>query len=275
MVATAPDSFLKRSYAFPQQRTLLDPSWPTPGKRPPTFGIDVSNWTKTIDWTTVANPPTRVGKVAPRKVHFSFTKATQGTYRDPYFDANWKGMAAAGLIRGAYNFGVFKKNPINDARFYVNYVNASGGFRSTGDFAILDAEGPTNKKRKAVVKWMTQWTKEVRRLTGLPANRIVIYTGKWWWAPKTGNSTKFAKLGYRLWLSGYGKKPSLPGWKWSWWQYSDRAKVPGITGGTDANIWRGNAASLWHASGLSGPPVPDPAPEPTPDPEPTDPTPAP
>ena len=57
MVATAPDSFLKRSYAFPQQRTLLDPSWPTPGKRPPTFGIDVSNWTKTIDWTTVANPP--------------------------------------------------------------------------------------------------------------------------------------------------------------------------------------------------------------------------
>ena len=49
MVATAPDSFLKRSYAFPQQRTLLDPSWPTPGKRPPTFGIDVSNWTKTIE----------------------------------------------------------------------------------------------------------------------------------------------------------------------------------------------------------------------------------
>lgn len=276
MVAAAPESYLQRSYVYPQQRALLDPSWPTAGKATPTFGIDVSNWTKTIDWQTVANPPTKVGQLAPRTVRFAFTKATQGTYRDPYFDANWKGMAAAGLVRGAYDFGDFKKNPVKDAQFFVNFVNQSGGFRATGDFAVLDAEGPTKKKRKAVVKWMTSWTKEVRRLTGLPAKRIVIYTGKWWWTPKTGNSKKFAKLGYRLWLSGYGKKPSLPGWKWSWWQYTDRAKVPGITGGTDANVWKGSAASLWKAAGLTGPPTPVPLPEPTPVPTPApvpDPTP--
>ncbi len=277
MVATAPESYLRRAYVYPQQRALLDPSWPTPGKAVPTFGIDVSNWTKAIDWQTVVAPPTEVGQVAPRTVRFGFTKATQGTYRDPYFDANWKGMAAAGIVRGAYDFGDFKKNPVKDAQFFVDFVNQSGGFRRTGDFAVLDAEGPTKKKRKALVKWMKSWTKEVRHLTGLPAKRIVIYTGKWWWAPKTGNSKEFAKLGYRLWLSGYGQPPSLPGWKWSWWQYTDRANVPGITGGTDANVWRGSAASLWKAAGLSGPPVPLPVPLPVPappvTPEPTAPTP--
>ena len=264
MVATGPQSTTRNSFVIPQQRALLDPSWPTLGQPAPVFGVDVSNWTKAINWSTLVNPPARVGQVTPRTVRFAFTKATQGKYRDPTFGPYWQGMAAVGLVRGAYDFGDFSKNPVKDARYFVNYVNQNGGFRKAGDFAVLDAEGKTGKrKKKTIVNWIDSWTKEVQRLTGFPSSRIVIYTGGWWWGPKTGYSQKFAKKGYRLWLSGYGKKPSLPGWKWSWWQYTDRASVPGIKGGTDANVWRGSAESLWAASGLSGAPTPTPPAAPT------------
>ena len=256
MVSKAPQYVRRDDSQFPVQRALLDPSWPTPGGTTPTFGVDVSNWEGLIDWPTVANPPLREGQVpAPRTVRFAFTKATQGTYRDPFFAGNWQGMAAAGLIRGVYDFGDFTKNPVLDARYFVDYVNSAGGFRAAGDFAVLDAEGKTGKKKKkAIVKWINRWTKEVQRLTGLPNKRMVIYTGSWWWGPKTGNSTKFAKKGYRLWASGYGAQPAIRGWKWSWWQYTDRAKVPGINGGTDANVWKSSNASLRKAAGL--PPLP-------------------
>ncbi len=40
----------------------------------------------------------------------SGSNPTQGTsYTDPQFSANWAGILAAGLIRGAYHFG----NPCN------------------------------------------------------------------------------------------------------------------------------------------------------------------
>jgi len=184
-----------------------------------------------------------------RQVSFAFTKATEGTWVDPTLAANWSGMRAARLVRGAYDFANFKKNPVSDARFYVRAMTRAGGLGKTGDFAVLDAESVTKGSKRMTVKWIKRWTAEVRRLTGYKPSRIVIYTGAWWWKPHTGNSKAFAKLGYRLWLSGYsGNAPSLPGWKWSWWQYTDRGQVPGVVGGSDASVWRGTVESLRAAS---------------------------
>ena len=57
-------------------------------------------------------------------------------------------MAAVDLIRGVYDFGDFTKDPVLDARYFVDYVNSAGGFRAAGDFAVLDAEGRPARGRR-------------------------------------------------------------------------------------------------------------------------------
>lgn len=231
------------------------------------YGPDVSIWTGWVNWPSVVQPQLRSDGTAKPTVRFGFTKATQGRYVDRTLASNWRGMRQAGLIRGAYDFADFRKNPVRDARFYVRTMNRVGGIRSKGDFVVLDAEGVTRASKTRTVRWIRKWTKEVRRLTHLPTQRVVIYTGSWWWGPHTGNTRVFAKKGYRLWLSGYGRQPSLPGWKWSWWQYTSTAKFNGIRGGADSSVWGGTHNSLRVAAGLK--PLPT-APVPTPTPTPGD-----
>ncbi len=219
---------------------------------PRVYGPDVSHWQDWVDWRRVASSPPSPGMSEPMR--FAFTKATQGRRIDSQLNYNWRRMAEVGLIRGAYDFADFSKDPTLDARFYVRAVRAAVGFRTAGDFAVLDAEGPTALPSKAVVRWIRAWTAEVRRLTRYPESRVVIYTGKWWWTPHTDNSTVFAQAGNPLWLSGYSREPSLPGWKWSWWQYSESADVPGVSGPSDMSVWRGTLQALRKLAGYPVPP---------------------
>ena len=71
---------------------------------------------------------------------------------------------------------------------------------------------------------------------------------------KTGNSRNSPRRATACGPRVMGAPPAIRGWKWSWWQYTDRAKVPGINGGTDANVWKSSNASLRKAAGL--PPLP-------------------
>ena len=219
---------------------------------PRVYGPDVSHWQEWVDWRRVASSPARPGMSEPMR--FAFTKATQGRRIDSRLNYNWRRMAEVGLVRGAYDFADFSKNPILDARFYVGAIRAAGGFRTAGDFAVLDAEGPTALPPHAVVRWIRAWTLEVQRLTKYPQRRIVIYTGKWWWTPHAGNSTLFARAGNPLWLSGYSREPSLPGWTWSWWQYSESEDVHGVSGPSDMSVWRGNVQALRKLAGYPVPP---------------------
>jgi len=240
---------VRNSAATQPVTPVTDPApMPAPVTTLPPFGPDVSVWKGSVNWPLVVSPQIRDGQPG-RTVSFAFTKATERTWVDPTLATNWRGMASVGLIRGAYDFAAFSRNPRLDARFYVATMNSVGGFRAKGDFAVLDSEGPTMMRKTKVIRWITAWTREVHRLTGLPNSRIVIYTGGWWWGPHTGNSTVFARAGHPLWLSGYRTKPSLPGWQTSWWQYTDRAKFPGIKGGTDASVWLGTEQSLRRLAG--------------------------
>jgi lysozyme len=65
-------------------------------------GIDVSHWSKNIDWD----------KVITQNVHFAFAKAsellTKGkktvNFKDPMFDIYWRDLGARNIKRGAYHF---------------------------------------------------------------------------------------------------------------------------------------------------------------------------
>ncbi len=80
-------------------------------------GIDVSDYQGSVNWSQVA--------ASGRK--FAFAKATQGNYyRASTFPANWSGMKAAGLVRGAYAWIDGCVNGTTQADYYLNYVGSLG-----------------------------------------------------------------------------------------------------------------------------------------------------
>ena len=49
-----------------------------------------------------------------------------------------------------------------------------------------------------------------------------------------------------LWVSGYVSSPPMPGgWSdWTFWQFTDKASISGITGGVDCSYFHGGAQEL-------------------------------
>src|SRR5579862_5576626 len=100
-------------------------------------GIDVSDAQGSPNWSKVeAGPPMR---------GFVFTKATQGDYFTATpFSANWTGIKAAGMLRGAYHFFDATIDGVKQANHYLSVLNAAGGL-AAGDLPpMLDIECPTS-----------------------------------------------------------------------------------------------------------------------------------
>jgi Glycosyl hydrolases family 25/Putative Ig domain len=90
-----------------------------------------------------------------------------------------------------------------------------------------------------MVAWISAFTSEARRLTGQPP---VIYTTADWWRSCTGGSRAFGSD--PLWVAAWGSSPRpMPsGWRdWTFWQYTSRGRVPGVSGNTDVSYF-GRAA---------------------------------
>jgi GH25 family lysozyme M1 (1,4-beta-N-acetylmuramidase) len=181
------------------------------------LGVDISSYQGKIKWSTWTK----------KDKDFAYIKATEGTsYKSPSFKAQYKGAAKAGVIRGAYHFA----NPAGKAGYKQAryFVKNGGGWSADGRTlpGVLDIEynpyGSTcyGVSKKKMVKWVTSFTVEYKKLTGKDA---VIYTTTDWWTRCTGNSSKFATTN-PLWIARYGtKKPgALPkGWtKATFWQYT-------------------------------------------------------
>ncbi len=70
---------------------LLAPGWHPPVARYPVQGLSVAAADGAIDWPMVR----------AQGADFAFVTASDGTARDPAFEANWNAAHAAGLRRGA------------------------------------------------------------------------------------------------------------------------------------------------------------------------------
>src|SRR5439155_5446340 len=93
-----------------------------------TSGIDVSHFQGTVAWPAVA----------AAAIVFAFVKATDGAaHVDEQFEDNWRGIADAGLIRGAYHF--FR--PRHDVASQVSvFVDAVGSLGAADLSPVLDLE---------------------------------------------------------------------------------------------------------------------------------------
>lgn len=215
------------------------------------WGIDVSSYQPHVRWA----------EVAQAGCAFAFVKATEGLrWNDPTFAYNWRYITEAGIkVKGAYHYGHVENDAVAEADHFVRVV-AEQGIPPEGVFLVLDAEDVCRPSTlvgpAATVDWVLTFCGEVHRRTGVPKNRILVYTGQWWWGPRTAGSGRVAAAGYPLWLSAYTPKPGkVQGWpKHLFWQYTDRRSTPGA-GNVDGNWFNGTSAELLTAAGYGAGPV--------------------
>jgi lysozyme len=198
-------------------------------------GMDVSHYDGTIDWATAHSSG----------IDFAFVKATEGTtFVDPMFAANWSGMKAAGVVRGAYHFFHSNMDPVTQANFVVSTV----GTLETGDLPIvIDLEVTDGNSEATVISTAGTFLAAVTKATGVTA---MIYVSPAF----LSDYSSFA--GNPLWVANWGVKcPDVPAaWTtWTFWQNSDTGTVSGVSGASsvDLDYFNGSLADL-AALGVGG-----------------------
>ncbi|MFC6084569.1 glycoside hydrolase family 25 protein [Sphaerisporangium aureirubrum] len=187
-------------------------------------GVDVSNWQGSVDWAEHAGDG----------VDFGFAKASEGTgFTDKWFARNWLAMRENWLVCGAYHFGHPKADPVDQARHFLDVVDAAGGLRR-GDLIALDLERSGHLPPREVAAFARRWCHVISLVTGV---RPLIYT-----------FMAFARRGYCQGLGDYplwiaapsrpkGHPVVPPPWeRWTIHQYAH--------GSTDRNVFRGSRAQL-------------------------------
>jgi uncharacterized protein (TIGR03382 family) len=195
-----------------------------------TFGIDVSSWQGSINWSSVAGAG----------VKYAFIRVSDGAnYADSRFAANWSGAKAHGVRRGAYQFFRSNQDPVAQANVLISHM----GTLVDGDLPpVVDVETTDGVSASTRASRLHQWLDRVHSVTGLTP---IIYTGGYFWDDNV--AANFS--GYPLWHAGYtgGSCPSTVSshWsRWSFWQYTSSGHVSGIAGNVDEDRFNGALAAL-------------------------------
>jgi GH25 family lysozyme M1 (1,4-beta-N-acetylmuramidase) len=228
----------------PQIQQQLSVSSPT-GAAPVSagaLGVDVADYQHRngalIDWPQVAAAGYR----------FAFVKATEGDYYvNPYYAYDLAQAKAAGLYVAGYHFAIPN---VSSGASQADYALQNGGYTPGGRILplALDIEynpyGPEcyGLTPAEMVSWVSSFTAQAQRLTG---QRPIIYTTADWWNTCTADSAAFGAD--QLWVAAFGdNSPPMPaGWSnWTFWQYTSRGSVPGITGPVDLSYFLRAAVRL-------------------------------
>lgn len=220
-----------------RERRAPRPALPVPAEcklGPTTAGIDVSYYQGDIAWPRVR----RAG------VRFAWIRAYDGLdVFDPQFVANWTGARDAKILRGAYQFFRPELSPIDQADALIRLLRTHG----LGELPpVLDIETTGGLALDAVAARAKAWIDRVRAELKLEP---IVYTnyGMWRWRPATELGTQ------PLWLAHYTTQcPSIPApWaRWSFWQYTDAGRVPGIATPVDLDVFDGTIDDLRRRFGV-------------------------
>lgn len=204
-----------------------------PLNRYPVKGIDISHHQGTVDWNAVAGDGVR----------FVYLKATEGgDFQDDHFQANRKGAVAAGLPCGAYHFFTLKTSGLAQAQNFIRTV-------PTGNLILppaVDLETWGNAAaRPSVQAFQSELTVFMDQLRRRYGTEPVIYTSSdFIHAYLAGFPIK------RLWYRAVVGTPHLDGFdQWSLWQFTEKARVKGIAGFVDMDVFHGSLTDLKSWSG--------------------------
>ena len=191
-------------------------------------GIDVSGHQGDIHWNLVPHD----------RIQFAYIKATEGgDFRDSRFAENWKASRAAGLPRGAYHYFTLKTPGLQQASNFTAVV--PNELDSLPPAIDLEYWG-NSSVRPSVADFRRELDQFVTAVRTYYGREPVLYTGN----DYREYYLRDLRIG-RLWIRSVITAPRLPkGQDWLFWQYSEKVRVPGISGFVDQNVFYGNEDSF-------------------------------
>jgi GH25 family lysozyme M1 (1,4-beta-N-acetylmuramidase) len=200
-------------------------------------GVDVSHWQGAIQWPQVAGAA----------YTFAFGKATEGkTLVDPTYPLNRSGAETVGLRFGAYHFArpagagdaALVADAVTQADFFLDVAQPQPGELPP----VLDLEAKGGLTAAALQTWTRAWLDHVTSRTGVKA---LVYGSPNFWKTALGDTTSVAAAGHPLWVAHWttNAAPLVPagnwsGQSWTFWQFTNRATVPGFAHPVDGDRFR-------------------------------------
>jgi hypothetical protein len=204
--------------------------------------LDTSSHNGIIDFGTAKRlNPDLVGVIS---------KVNEGEgYVNPLFGVHQRAARQEGLLTGAYTFDRPSAAGVRDMEKMLSVIAAAP--QELGLWVDCEVDdkldpGTVNARFREDVAWLDSKT----------PHRVGVYTGRWFWDPKTRGSGWASP--YRAWIANYGGAgPDIP-WPWTaaaMWQYTD--KLPIGNGATcDASFWVGTDADWANLTGGHAPTPP-------------------
>jgi GH25 family lysozyme M1 (1,4-beta-N-acetylmuramidase) len=213
------------------------------------YGVDVSHWRTVSSWTSVENS----GKT------FMFTKASEdANYVDPTLNSYMTGAHNVGMYAGAFHFATPyapTRNDVPDASRPSDaiaeadhFVDTIKPFLKEGYLRpVLDLEFGYQVQATKLSQWVCDFVERVKYRTRIEP---LIYCN----SNYASNYLDSSVAKYDLWLARWTYDPNVPPttanlgvWRnegWDFWQYANNTSVPGISGGTDGDVFEGTVADL-------------------------------
>lgn len=189
-------------------------------ERYPIRGIDVSRH----------NGMMNLDAAAADGIEFIFLKASEGeSFRDENFHINYEKAGHAGLKRGAYHFFRFDKDGITQGQNFLNAIEK----KKLELGVVIDVEEFGNAKNVPRDSIMMRLEDMVDYLN-LRGYRVMFYTNR------DGYESYLMDqyAGLPLWICHFSSTPFDA--DWTFWQFDHHAKVKGIPGEVDMNVFVGS-----------------------------------
>lgn len=192
-------------------------------------GIDVSEFQGEVDWDEV--------EILDEKypVQFVFIRATAGNDRvDRQFKRNWEGAKENKIMRGAYHYYRPNENSIEQADLFIKTVKLKkGDLPPVLDIEKLPKNQPLDSLKKGLKRWLTKVEKHYQV-------RPIIYSGERYYSDFL--KEEFGE--YLFWIANYNFYREKIEDDWLFWQFTEKASLPGIKHRVDVNIYNGDLEQL-------------------------------
>jgi len=168
-------------------------------------------------------------------VQFVFIRATAGNDRvDRQFKRNWEGAKENKIMRGAYHYYRPNENSIEQADLFIKTVKLQKGDLPP----VLDIEKlPKNQSLDSLKKGLKRWLTKVEKHYQV---RPIIYSGERYYSDFL--KEEFGE--YLFWIANYNFYREKIEDDWLFWQFTEKASLPGIKHRVDVNIYNGDIEQL-------------------------------
>ena len=187
----------------------------------PIRGIDVSHHQGPIDWQ----------KIPDSGIQFAFIKASEGsTFTDPLFVTNSQAINATDIVWAPYHFFTFCSPGADQAKHFRSVI-AGTHFQLQ---PAIDIEFTGNCRSWQSLETVRNELRAFLHVLQDVGVRPTLYV--------TSRSHRQVLAGeflnYDLWVRSLFGEPNARAFRnWSYWQFADNARLPGIEGPVDLNVY--------------------------------------